>query len=219
MKKFFLKAFLCALFIALPMPAMAQIGINIHIGFPPPIPFAEPPAVIVLPDTRDVYVVPSIDMDLFFWNGWWWRPWQGRWYRSRYYDRGWVVYRSVPTFYYDVDPSWRTHYRNRSWRGHPWYYERIDQRRLQRQWQRWHNDRHWDRKQTWGVQNYRPPAESQRRELRLKRQQEYRQRPDVQQYQQQRLQQQSPPRRKQPSGEQFRHTPDKRGGWEGGHRK
>jgi len=33
-----------------------------------PIVFPAPPAVIVMPDTNSVYVVPSIEVDLFFWE-------------------------------------------------------------------------------------------------------------------------------------------------------
>ena len=168
-----------------------------------PFRIAEPPAVIVLPDTPDVYVVPGIDVDLFFWSGWWWRPWQGGWYRSRYYNRGWGYYSNVPSFYYDVDPGWRGYYSNRNWYGHPWHYERIDHQRLQRNWQTWHNNRHWERQQTWGVQNYQPRPQQQRQELRQQRQQQYQQRPEVQQHQQQRQQQRQPQTQK-PQGQQQR---------------
>ncbi len=89
---------LMALVVVFPLRSMAQVGISVNIGLPPPIAISAAPDVIVLPDTDDVYVVPDLDIDLFFWNGWWWRPWQGRWYRSQYYDRGWVYYRSVPSF-------------------------------------------------------------------------------------------------------------------------
>ncbi len=107
MKKLFFGTLLLALAIAVPVPAMAEVDVNISIGLPPPFIFPAPPAVIVLPDTDYVYVDPDVDIELFFWNGWWWRPWEGRWYRSRYYDRGWVYYDNVPRFYFDVDPSWR----------------------------------------------------------------------------------------------------------------
>ncbi|MGD0663676.1 MAG: hypothetical protein ABSD38_37035, partial [Syntrophorhabdales bacterium] len=43
-------------------------------SLPPPIAFQGPPDVIAMPDTSDVYEVPGVDADLFFWNGWWWRP-------------------------------------------------------------------------------------------------------------------------------------------------
>lgn len=197
MKRLFLGALLMAFMFVNPISTMAEVGISVSIGLPPPVVFAEPPPVIVLPDTDDVYAVPDIDIELFFWNGWWWRPWQGRWYRSRYYDRGWVYYRSVPRFYFDVDPHWRSHYRDRNWYGHNWYYERIDQRRLQRNWQRWHNNRHWQREQTWGVWQYRPRPQAQQQQLRREREREYRERPEVRQYQPQRRQQQPRP---QPQG-------------------
>jgi hypothetical protein len=70
-----------------PIPAMAEVDITVGIALPPPIVFEAPPDVIAMPDTDDVYVVPDIDVDVFFWNGWWWRPWEDRWYRSHYYDR------------------------------------------------------------------------------------------------------------------------------------
>src|SRR5512139_976789 len=88
MKRLLLGTMLLALLIVVPIPTLAGVSININFPLPPPIVFAAPPSVIVLPDTDDVYVDPDIDVDLFFWNGWWWRPWEGRWYRSRYYDYG-----------------------------------------------------------------------------------------------------------------------------------
>jgi len=81
MKKLFLGTLLLALVIVAPVPTMAGVDINVSIGLPPPIVFEAPPNVIVMPDTSDVYVVPDIDVDMFFWNGWWWRLWEGRWYR------------------------------------------------------------------------------------------------------------------------------------------
>ena len=136
--------------------------------------------MIVIPDTNDVYVVPDIDVDLFFWNGWWWRLWEGRWYRSHYYDRGWDYYNNVPSFYFDVDPGWRGYYRDRNWYGHRWNYERIPHQRLHQNWKSWHNNRYWERQRTWGVENYQPRPQKQRQELRQQRQQQYQQRPEVQ---------------------------------------
>ena len=143
---------------------------------PPPLPFDAPPDVIVMPDTNDVYVVPGIDVDLFFWSGWWWRPWGGHWYRSLYYNHGWGYYNAIPSFYYDVDPGWRGYYRDRNWYGHRWDYERIPHHRLQQNWKSWQNDRHWERQGTWGVRNYQPRPQQQRQELRQQRQQQYQQR-------------------------------------------
>ena len=85
-------------------------------NLPPPIPFVAPPEMVVIPETY-VYVAPDIDVDLFFWNGWWWRLWEDRWYRSHYYNRGWGYYNNVPSFYFDVDPGWRGYYRDHNCTG------------------------------------------------------------------------------------------------------
>jgi len=198
MQRLLLGTLLVALVIVGPMPTMAAVDISIGIALPPPIVFPAPPAVIVMPDTNSVYAVPSIDVDLFFWNGWWWRPWEGRWYRSRYYNRGWGYYDRVPSFYFDVDPGWRGYYRDHNWYGHRWNYEPIPHQRLQQNWQSWQKDRHWERQGTWNVQSYQPRPQPQRQELRQQRQQQYQQRPEVQQHQQQRQQQQRPPQVQQP---------------------
>ena len=153
---------------------------------PPPIASQAPPDMIAMPDASDVYAAPDVDADLFFWDGWWWRLWDGRWYRSSHYDRGWGYYNTVPSFYFDVDPGWRGYYRNHNWGGHRWDYERIPHQQLQQNWKGWHNDRHWERQGTWGVQSYQPRSPQQMQVLRQQRQQQYQQRPEVQQHQQQR---------------------------------
>jgi hypothetical protein len=200
MKKLFFGTLLLALVIVVPIPTMAGVNIGIGISLPPPIVFEAPPDVIVLPDTNDVYVVPDVDVDIFFWNGWWWRPWEGRWYRSYYYNRGWRYYNNVPSFYFDVDPGWRGYYRDHNWYGHRWNYERISDQRRRQNWKSWHNNRHWERQRTWGVQSYQPRPQQQRQELRNQRQQQYQQRPEVQQ-----------PKHSYPQG--------KPEGWEGKDRK
>jgi hypothetical protein len=198
MKKLLLGTILLALAIVVPVPTMARVDVSIGIGIPlpPPVVFQAPPNVVVMPDTNYVYVVPDIDVDMFFWYGWWWRLWEGRWYRSHYYDRGWAYYDRIPSFYFDVDPGWRGHYRDHNWYGHRWNYERIPNRRLQQNWKSWQNNRHWERHGTWGVQSYQPRPQQQRQELRHQRQEQYQQRPEVQRYQQ--PQQQHP----QPRGQQ-----------------
>jgi hypothetical protein len=166
MKNLFLGIILAVALMIGPLQVMAQVNINVNIGLPPLVTFAGPPEVIVLPDTDDVYVVPYIEVDLYFWNGWWWRLWEDRWYRSRYYDRGWAYYRHFPRFYYDVDPSWRVYYREREWRGYRWDYERVPDRRLRQNWRSWHNHGYWQKQKTWGVENYRPLPARQRQDIR-----------------------------------------------------
>jgi hypothetical protein len=124
-----------------PLSARAQIGVSVSVGVPPPVVFSAPPEVVVLPDTN-VYVVPDVEADIFFSGGWWWRPWQGRWYRSRHYDRGWAFYRAAPPpFYRRVPPGWRNDYREHRWQGREWNHERVSHGDMQRNWRGWERDR------------------------------------------------------------------------------
>ncbi len=190
MKKSIWAAIFLVFMMAAPISAVAEVNVSIGISLPPLVVFAGPPQVVVIPDTVDVYAVPDIDVDIYFWNGWWWRPWEGRWYRSRYYDRNWVYYAAVPSFYFDVDLRWRDYYRDRDWHGHRWEYERIPYDRLQKNWKNWKRTRHWEKQRRWGVQSYQPPPQPQRQILRRERQEQYRQRPEVQRHQQEMRQRQ-----------------------------
>jgi len=162
-----------------------QAGIDFAAGALPPIEFAAPPEVIAIPDTDGVYAVPDIDADLYFWDGWWWRQWEGRWYRSNYYNRDWGYYDHVPSFYFDVDPGWRRYYRDHNWYGHRWDHERISHQQLQQNWRDWQDNRHWERQGNWGVRDYQPRPKHEMQELRHQREEEYQKRPEVQQHQQQ----------------------------------
>ena len=146
MKKLLFGTMLLALVIIVPIPTMAGVDIHVSIPLPPPIVFAAPPEVIVLPET-EVYVVPDVQEDIFFYNGWWWRPWGGRWYRSRSYSEGWVYYQSVPSFYVGIPSGWRNDYRDHRWGGGVWNHQRIHYGDLHRNWRGWHNTRHWEQPQ------------------------------------------------------------------------
>lgn len=63
--------------------AVAEVKINVGVNVPPPPPLVipAPPPVIVIPNTY-VYFPPEVEADLFFYHGYWYRPYQGRWYRS-----------------------------------------------------------------------------------------------------------------------------------------
>ncbi len=143
------------IFSAIAIPVMAQVTVEVAppppptvrvaIPLPPPIVFAAPPEVVVLPET-EVYVVPSVPEEFFFSNGYWWRPWNGRWYRSLYYDRGWAFWAGgVPVWYRGVYPGWRENYRLGVWGGHPWHYHHIAHHDLHDNWRNWHNTGHWNK--------------------------------------------------------------------------
>ena len=156
MKRLLLGTMLLAVASVVPLPTMAQVDMNVDIGLPPPVEFQGEPDMIPLPNTNNVYAVPGIDIDLFFWNGWWWRLWQGNWYRSQYYDQGWGYYGYVPTFYYDIEPGWREYQDDHAWYGNQRRYESFDQQRPQARWQSRHNDRGWESEQNQGTRGYQP---------------------------------------------------------------
>jgi len=139
---------------------MAGVDVGVSISLPPLVVFASPPEVVVIPETY-VYVVPNSDVEIFFYDGWWWRPWEGRWYRSRHYDSGWGYYRRVPSFYGRVPSGWRNDYREHRWGGRPWNYQPIPHQQLKQNWSTWKKSNHWEKQQTWGVQGLKPKTRSQ----------------------------------------------------------
>jgi len=153
MKRLLFRTMLLALLFLFPVPTTA--GVDVSISLPPLVVFSAPPAMVVIPETY-VYVVPDVDVEIFFYDGWWWRPWEGRWYRSRHYDSGWGYYQRVPSFYSRVPRSWRNDYRERRWGGRPWNHQPIPHQQVERNWSGWKKDRHWEKQQTWGVQGLKP---------------------------------------------------------------
>ena len=130
MKKLLFGGMLLVLAISVPIPTMGQVSVQIGVSLPPPIGFSAPPETILLPGTG-VYVVPGLADDFFFWDGWWWRPWNGRWYRSHGYNSGWGYYDGIPSFYSRVPSGWREDYRNNRWQGKEWNHQRVAHPQLQ----------------------------------------------------------------------------------------
>ena len=137
MKRLLIVFILLGTIFLFPVMSMARVDVRINIPLPPPIPFVGPPAVVVLPGT-DIYGVPDVEAEIFFRQGWWWRHWDNRWYRSRYYDRGWVYFKSSPEWYGRIPHDWRDNYRNHTWSGRPWNYRPIPHGELDRHWRGGH---------------------------------------------------------------------------------
>ncbi|MBP7230821.1 MAG: hypothetical protein KBA28_02730 [Syntrophaceae bacterium] len=152
MKKIVLNTVLLMIIVVIPVLVSAQmdVQVRINIPLPPPIVFPAPPAVVVIPET-DIYAIPDVHDDIFFYDGWWWRPWEGRWYRSRHYDRGWAYYNRMPSFQRHVPHNWRQDYRDRRWKGHSWDSRAISYRDAEKNWRTWKQNKHWKNENYWGV--------------------------------------------------------------------
>jgi hypothetical protein len=112
------------------LDAAAEVHVNVNLG-PPPIMVAQPPEVVMVPGSN-VYFVPDVDYDVFFYNGFWWSPRGDRWYRARGYNGPWrvVARRIVPPPVFRVPRDYRRVYlrerhvpygqwkREREWREH-----------------------------------------------------------------------------------------------------
>lgn len=143
MKQIILKAVILVSVLAVPVSSMANGRMDVHVvvPMPPPVVAAGPLHVVVIPQTC-IYAVPDADVEIFFFSGWWWRPWQGRWYRSHDYLSGWAYYGNAPAFYRQVPPTWRRDYRQNRWKGQHWEHRRIPVHSVVRDWNRWEKDKY-----------------------------------------------------------------------------
>ena len=114
-------------------------GVNVRVGNNlPAIRYASPPLLVVIPGTY-VYIVPDIDVDVLFFQDYWWRPYEGHWYRSRDYKGQWsyVEPGKIPSELRSLPQD----YRHRLSPG----YERIPHRDVERNWKKWEQEKYWDR--------------------------------------------------------------------------
>jgi hypothetical protein len=140
MRKSFLLVIGALLLVLTGFAAQSEARVDVNVGINlPAVRFAAPPEVVVIPGTY-VYMVPDIDVDVLFFQGYWWRPYEGHWYRSRDYRGSWryVEPRRIPRGLMELPPD----YRNRLSPD----YERVPHRDVQRNWRRWEKEKHWDRR-------------------------------------------------------------------------
>lgn len=121
-------------------PSAKAAGVDVHVGIstvPPPVVFSTPPSVVVIPGTY-AYFIPGIQDNIFFYDGYWYRPYRGYWYRAHRYDGPWVYMepRRVPGPVLHIPPDFR--------RLRPGY-RHIPYGHLKRNWRRWERERYWDR--------------------------------------------------------------------------
>jgi hypothetical protein len=112
-------------------------GVHVNVMIPPPLVIAAPPPVVVIPGTY-VYSAPDVEADILFYHGYWWRPYEGRWYRSSRYDGDWRYFPHdrVPHAVRDLPPD-RRHYRPAD--------GRIPHDDMRRNWKQWEREKHWDK--------------------------------------------------------------------------
>jgi len=118
--------------------AGVSVGIGINI---PAYSFAAPPQLVVIPGTY-AYFAPDADVDIVFYHGYWYRPYEGRWYRARGYNGPWgyIAPARVPRVLIELPPDYRHVYA-----GH----ERIHYGDFHKNWRRWEKDRYWERNEGW----------------------------------------------------------------------
>ena len=120
-----------------PCGVNAELNININIGPPPVYVIPAPPEVVVIPRTY-VYYVPNIEVDIIFYQGYWYRPHKEYWYRSMDYNGPWVyivrekipvVILNLPLDYRHIPPGHRD----------------IPYGQLKKEWKNWEKEKYWDK--------------------------------------------------------------------------
>ncbi|MDD5712826.1 MAG: hypothetical protein PHY31_08750 [Smithellaceae bacterium] len=145
MKKIVFSAAIVGLVLAWAAIAPAEVKVNIGIGIPAPavevnvglprLVIAAPPAMVVIPGTY-VYFAPDVDADILFFDGYWYRPYRGGWFRASSYNGPWGSIRTVPPVVMRLPKDYR-----RIPPGH----ERIPYGQLHKNWRTWEREKHWDR--------------------------------------------------------------------------
>jgi len=119
-----------------PQAGSAEVNVNVGINVPlPAFVFHAPPPVVVIPGTY-AYVVPDVDIDIVFFQGYWYRPYRDHWYRSASYNGPWRVHDRVPGELHSLPPDYR---------HVPPGHQRIPYGQLKKNWRGWEKEKHWDK--------------------------------------------------------------------------
>ncbi len=139
--------------------AMAGVEVNVNIGAPPvlvtPAPppvvvapasppvlmMPAPPPVVVIPGTY-VYAVPDVEVNILFYHDYWYRPYEGRWYRARSYNGPWAYLAPsrVPRALIELPPD---HHMI------PPGYRHIPYGQMKKNWPKWERERYWASDKDW----------------------------------------------------------------------
>jgi len=133
MKRFLLFLLLAA---GLGSLARAEVNVNINVGIPV-VKVSADPVMTVIPGTYIYFITESSD-DIFFYQGYWWRPYQGRWHRANGFNGPWVFLKTgnVPPGLRRLPSGWR-----KLPPGHP----SMRHSQVKGNWKQWEKERHWDK--------------------------------------------------------------------------
>jgi hypothetical protein len=112
------------------IPVKSNAGVNISINIPlPGLVISAPPALVMVPGTY-VYFAPDLDVEVFFYQGYWYRPYGGYWYLSADYRGPWgyMARERVPVVLLNLSPYYRSVPRG---------YERMPYGTVMRNWRSW----------------------------------------------------------------------------------
>jgi len=125
-------------------PEKASAGVNVQVGISVPLPnvvISAPPAVVLIPGTP-VYYAPDVGIDIFFYSGHWYRPYEGGWYRATYYNGPWgyLPPARVPAVFTHLPPP--------GYHNIPPGHQRIPYGQLKKNWKEWDKEQrnHWKHK-------------------------------------------------------------------------
>jgi len=122
--------------------AQSEARVDVTVGVNIPVyTFPAPPPLVVIPGSY-VYAVPDVDVEILFYHGYWYRPYEGRWYRSRSYNGQWIFVSpaKVPHVLIDLPPDYH-HF--------PPVSKRIPYGQFRKNWRRWEKEKYWERDERW----------------------------------------------------------------------
>ena len=115
----------------------ADVDVDVNIRLPV-LAVGSDPMMAVIPGTY-VYFVVDQEVDLFFYQGYWWRLHGNRWYRAAAPGGPWRFFKTVPPPLLKLPPGWR-----RLPPGHA----KFKFAELKKNWKRWEKEKRWDKKDT-----------------------------------------------------------------------
>ncbi|OGP61924.1 MAG: hypothetical protein A2170_00145 [Deltaproteobacteria bacterium RBG_13_53_10] len=117
--------------------AGAEVNIGINIAPPPALVIPAPPPVMVIPETY-IYFAPTVEVDILFYQDYWYRFHGGHWYRATVYNGKWIYVHPprVPAALLRLPPNYR---------HVPPGHRRIPYADLKKHWRTWEKEKHWDK--------------------------------------------------------------------------